>query len=138
MTLAGLVLAAALAIGGIALPRGQTLWHLVAAPEEDGGWRFVTIDGVDVTADRYALGVHWGKITGFDDGCNSCGYSDDKPSGARDRMMTCTLVKCEPKPHDLLFHRFASGDPKMTVRDQRLILTLPGHQAELVRTSPES
>ncbi len=133
VTLTGLALALVVAVAGLALPPGETLWHLVAAPQEDGGWTFVTIDEVDVREDRYAIGIRWGVIRGFHDGCNSCGFADSEPAGARERLWTCTLVGCAPGPHDPLFARFVSGNPAMLVRGDRLILTLPGHRAELVR-----
>ena len=123
-----------LAIGGTLLPPGETWWHIVAAPPEDGGWKFTTIDGVDVRNDGYSLGIRWGKITGYHDGCNGCGFDDDKPMGARDRSMMCTLVACPPSPHDELFGRFAFGAPAMKAEGDRLVLTLPGgHRAQLVR-----
>lgn len=135
VTALALVLALAMAIGGMILPPGETLWHRLAAPDEDGAWRFVTIDGVDVRDDGYSLFIRWRAITGYHDGCNSCGFDGEAPAGSR-TMMTCTLVDCAPRPHDPLFARFAHGDPVMAVRGDRLILTLPGHRAELVR-APE-
>ena len=133
VTFAGLALALIVTMAGIALPPGETLWRLVAAPEEDGGWTFVTIDGADVREDGYSIGIRWSEITGFHNGCNSCGFTDDKPAGSADRPMTCTLVACPPRPHDPLFGRFAFGDPVMRFEGERLILSLPGHRAELVR-----
>lgn len=122
-----------LGVGAVFLPPGETWWHLVAAPEVDGGWKAVTIDGIDVRGEGYALGIRWGAIRGFNDGCNSCGFDDDKPAGAADRRIMCTLVACSPRPHDPLFARFAHGDPRMEVAGDRLVLNLPGHRAELVR-----
>ncbi|MBY6216865.1 hypothetical protein [Qipengyuania aquimaris] len=135
ITAGGLALALVFGISGVALPPGETLWHLIAAPEEDGGWKFETIDGVDVRKDGYSLGIRWGRIVGFHDGCNGCGFDDELPSGAPDRMLVCTLQACPERPNDILFGRFAYGSPEMEVNGERLILTLPGHRAELVRAS---
>lgn len=133
ITAGGLAVAATAAIADIALPPGETLWHLIAAPAEDGAWIFETIDGVDVSGDGYSLGIRWGRITGFNDGCNSCGFDDELASGAPNRSLVCTLQACADRPNDILFGRFAYGSPAMAVRGERLILTLPGHRAELVR-----
>ena len=134
ITAGGLGLALVAAIVDLSLPPGETLWHLVAAPEEDGGWKFVEIDGVDVRNDGYSLGIRWGEIVSFNDGCNSCGFDDlDQPRGAFERSMMCTLQACEEKPNDALFARFAYSAPEMQVADDRLVLTLPGHRAVLVR-----
>lgn len=134
LTAGGLGIALVAVIVDVTLPPGETLWHMVAAPEEDGGWKFVEIDGVDVSDGGYSLGVRWGEISGFHDGCNSCGFEDlDQPRGALERSMICTLQACEEKPNDVLFARFAFGTPQMRVENDRLILTLPGHRAVLVR-----
>ena len=133
ITAGGLGLALVAAIVDFSLPPGETLWHMVAAPPEDGGWKFVEIDGVDVREDGYSLGIRWGEITGFDDGCNSCGFDDEQPAGTLGRSMMCTLQACEPRPNDELFARFAYGAPAMQVESDRLVLTLPGHRAVLVR-----
>lgn len=138
ITLGGLALAAVVALSGIALPRGETLWHRLAAPAEDGAWRVVTIDGADVTGTGYAVGIRWSRITSFHDGCNSCGIAEKPPHGDRGgRMTTCTLVGCPPRRHDALFYRFVSGAPRMEVRGDRLTLTLAGHKAELIRSPPD-
>jgi len=139
VTAAGLFCALIAVVGVIMLPPGETWWHLVAAPPEDGAWKFNRIDGVDVRDDGYALGVRWGEIRAFDDGCNSCSFDDDKPMGSADRrMMMCTLVACPAKPNDALFARFAHGAPAMRANGDRLTLTLRGHRADLVRVPPNS
>ena len=130
------MLAALLAFGSVAIPGPGGLWYAIAKPEVDGGWRFTQIDGVDVREDGYSLGIRWGEITGFHDGCNGCGFDEDPgdvPRGAFRRSMTCTLVACEEKPHDRLFAPFAYGDPAMEVVGDRLILRLDGSRAVLER-----
>lgn len=133
ITAGGLGIALVAAIVDFSLPPGETLWHMVAAPEEDGGWKFVEIDGVDVREDGYSVGIRWSEITGFNDGCNSCGFDGDEPAGTLGRSMMCTLQACEQQPNDELFARFAYGTPEMQVEGERLVLTLPGHRAVLVR-----
>ena len=127
------MLAALLGIGAAAIPGPGGLWYAIAKPEVDGGWRFVEINGVDVRKDGYSLGIRWGEITGFHDGCNGCGFDDELPSGSPNRSMMCTLVACEEKPHDRLFWPFAHGDPAMEVAGDRLILRLDGSRAMLER-----
>lgn len=114
----------------IFIPHNETLWHLIAAPQEDGAWRFRIIDGRDVSNVGYAVRVHWGEIVGWYDGCNECGRSEDGG------MMTCTLQACVAYPSDPLYRLFAQGRPAMSLRGDSLILTVPGHRAVLDRAAP--
>lgn len=124
-------MALVVAIAGIAMPPGETLWHLFAAPEEDGSWHFVSIDGVDVREMGYSAHLRWGEIIGWDDGCNDCGFSDsNNPS----RGVICTLQACTELPTDRLFRLWPNSNPEVLLRGDRLILTIPGHRAELVRS----
>ena len=132
-TAGGLLLALVLAIGGIAMPPGETLWHLVAAPDEDGSWRFLTIDGIDVSAERYSVGIRWGEITGYYDGCNSCGIGDGDGRQGIYHQRTCTLAACEERPYDQLFRRFLVRGTRMDVSGDRMVMSVPGHRAVLVR-----
>ena len=132
VTAGGLGIALVASIAGIALPPGETLWHLVAAPQEDGNWRFVRIDGIDVTAENYSIGIRWGELDGYYDGCNSCGISSEAEGIYY--MRTCTLQACAEQPNERLFRRFLSKDVVMRPDGDRLILTIPGHRAELVRS----
>ena len=126
VTLAGLAVATVLAIGGIAIPQGETVWHLIAAPEVDGLWQFVSIDGVDVREANYSMGLRWGKIISWNNGCNACGWGDD---GER----ICTLALCIERPSDRLFQLWPRSRPAIRIKGDRLFLTIPGHRAELVR-----
>ena len=132
-TAGGLSLALVIAIGGIAMPPGETLWHLVAAPKEDGSWRFVTIDGVDVSAERYSIGIRWGEVVGYYDGCNSCGIGGGDERRGIYHVRTCTLAACEERPDDRLFRRFLVRNLAMEPQGERLVLSVAGHQAVLVR-----
>ena len=131
ITAGGLAVAMVIGIGGIAMPPGETLWHLIAAPEEDGSWRFVRIDGIDVTAESYSVGIRWGEIVGYHDGCNSCGISDEGEGIYH--MRTCTLQACAEQPNEQLFRRFLVSDVRMEATGDRLVMTVPSHRAELVR-----
>ena len=126
VTLAGLVAALVLAVGGMFLPHGETVWHLIAAPEEDGSWHFVSIDGIDVREANYAVSLRRGRITGWNDGCNACGWDDE---GQR----ICTLALCIEQPNERLFRLWPQSTPTIQVKGDRLFLTIPGHTAELVR-----
>ncbi|MBX7539644.1 hypothetical protein [Qipengyuania sphaerica] len=133
VTAGGLAVAVIAAIGGIAMPPGETLWHLIAAPEEDGGWDFVRIDGIDVTDENYSIGIRWSEIVGYHDGCNSCGVSGE--SEGIYHMRTCTLQACAEQPNERLFRLFLASNVRMLPAGDRLFLTVPGHRAELVRNS---
>lgn len=122
----GLGIAALAGIAGAILPRGETLWHLVAGPKEDGLWQFRSIDGRDVSSAGYSVRVHWGEISGWYNGCNSCSISDE---GAR----ICTLQACAERPTDALYRQFLRGPYGMEVDGDRMILTVYGHRAVLQR-----
>lgn len=121
------------ALGPIALPPGETWWHLIAAPEEDGAWRFVSIDGEEVSRNGYSVGIRWGRITGYHNGCNACGFQDDRPAGSPDRQLVCTLAACAEQPADAGFNRLFHGTPSIQVNGDELAMRVPGHQAKLVR-----
>lgn len=129
----GLAIGLVLAIAPIVLPPGETLWHRIAAPDEDGRWQFRTIDGVDVSEGGYSVYVRWSEIAAFHDGCKSCGFTGENYPGTRRRMLTCDAIECNPQPMDAAIARFVHGAPTMGVRGDHLILILPGHRAELVR-----
>ena len=133
LTAGGLALGLVVAAIGIAMRPGETLWHLIAAPEEDGGWKFVTIDGVDVSEDGYSIGVRWGKLSGYNDGCNSCGFDaptdPDNPYYSR----VCTLTACTERPRDALLGRFLVPYLALQADGDRMVATVPGHRAGLAR-----
>lgn len=136
MTAAGLGIAAMLGIGQVVLPRGESLWHLIAGPAVDGSWRFVTIDGQAMPQSDYTIGIEWEKIVGGRDGCNMWGYQDDKPAGSFHREIISTLAACadDDSPQAALYGLFAASAPEMKlVDDDTLILRVPGHEARLER-----
>ena len=133
MVVAGLCLASAAGFGAFAFPQPGGLWHAIAGPDIDGSWRVIWIDGLDVRRDGYSLGIRWGKITGFNNGCNSCGFDDDLPSGSPNRSMMCTLVACTDRPNDPLFAPFAFGNPEIVLDGERLILRVEDRRAVLER-----
>ena len=125
-TACGLGLALLAIVSSIMLPRDETLWHLIAGPEEDGLWQFERIDGRNVSSVGYSVRVHWGELSAWYNGCNYCGTSEDG-------MQVCTLQACVERPYDRLYFRFTRGAPQMRVDGDRMVLTVPGHRAELVR-----
>ncbi len=131
----GLGIATLAGIAGVALPRGETLWHMIAAPDVDGSWKFVSIDGIDVSKEGYSLGIRWSEIVGYSDGCNSCGIAASSEGIYHSR--TCTLAACAEQPNERFFRRFISGDVRMRAEGDRLTLTVPGHRALLVRSRPD-
>ena len=122
----GLLVAGIAALASATIPHNETLWHLIAAPQEDGLWRFERIDGRDVSGFGYSVRVHWGEVSGWYNGCNYCGTSGEG-------MTICTLQACVEQPSDRLYFRFSRESPQMRVDGDRMVLTLPGHRAELVR-----
>lgn len=126
ITAAGLGVALVAGLSSALLPRGETLWHLIAAPHEDGLWEFQSIDSVDVSDVGYSIRIHWGDVSEWYNGCNYCGTSDH---GAR----VCTLQKCIERPTDRLYRLFLRAPHDVVVDGDRLVLTVPGHRAELRR-----
>ena len=126
MTAAGLGIAAFAGLGGVLMPQGETLWHLIAGPEEDGLWRFQAIDGTDVSHVGYSIRLHWETMSEWYDGCNYCGSSED---GAR----ICTLQACIERPTDRLYRLFLRGPHELSVEGDRMVLSVPGHRAVLRR-----
>ena len=125
-TACGLALAIFAVLIDFATPEGETLWHMVAAPAEDGLWSFHSIDGHDVSAVGYSVRVHWGEVSEWYNGCNHCGTSDEG-------NLICTLQACVEQPYDRLYFRFSRGTPRMRVEEDRMVMTVPGHRAQLVR-----
>ena len=121
----GLLIAGVAGLASATMPHGETLWHLIAAPEEDGLWRFERIDGRDVSSVGYSVRVRWGELSEWYNGCNYCGTSEDG--------LICTLQACVEQPYDRLYFRFSRGSPQMRVDGDRMVMSGPGHRAELVR-----
>lgn len=103
---------------------------MVAAPEENGSWHFVNIDGVDVRNAGYSIGLRWGKISSWHNGCNLCGTTSD--GGA-----ICTWQACEAFPADRLFSIWPRSYPNIELKGDHLVLTLLGHRAQLVRAQQD-
>jgi hypothetical protein len=47
--------------------------------------------------------------------------------------LICTLQACVEQPYDRLYFRFSRGSPQMCVDGDRMVMSGPGHRAELVR-----
>ena len=129
LTAAGLVIAALAGLSSSVWPEAG-LWHAIAAPDEDGNWRFVSINGRDVRDAGYGVTIRWGEPVGWDNGCNDCGMVDvDDPS----QGMVCTLQACAEQPFDHLYRRFPGKKPAIELRGDTLILSVYGHRAILIR-----
>lgn len=126
LTAAGLCIAAIAGISGAIMPRGETLWHLIAAPEEDGLWQFESIDGTNVKSIGYSVRIRWGAVGEWYDGCNYCGQSDE---GHR----ICTLQACIERPTDGLYRSFVERTRTIRVDGDSMVMTIPGHRAVLRR-----
>ncbi len=101
----------------ISVPHGETLWHLIAAPQEDGRWVFSTIDGIDISESGYGLRTRWGEIEGRFSGCGSIWGE----------------ASCVETPYQTLLRRMQAEDVRIALVGDRLIATAPGHRAVLVR-----
>lgn len=114
---------------GHALATG-TLKPRLIAPDEDGGWGALRIDGRPVPSSEYTIFIRDGRIEGGRDGCNSWGYTDDPP-GPGERMILSTLVEC-PADDSLRLAYYAlarSGIEPELRRDGSLRLSAGGHEA---------
>src|SRR5687768_5029344 len=74
---------AALSFGGLLLVLGLIHAYSMGllrigwfAPEEDGSWGAISIDGRPVSSRDYTIFIRDGKVEAGRDGCNSWGYSD--------------------------------------------------------------
>ena len=96
-------------------------------PPQDGAWIAETLDG-ERPANRYTLGIRWGRIIGGYDGCNHWSYVESDGDVAR---MT-TLMACDPRP-DIAYGAVAI-DPKVTMLgEDRMRLEARGHVATFRR-----
>lgn len=115
---------------GHALATG-TLRPRLFAPEEDGGWGALRIDGRPVSSRDYTIFIRDGRVEAGRDGCNSWGYTDDPPGPYGERMIISTLVACpEDDPVRLGYYAVARSGAKPELRpDGTLRLAAPGHEA---------
>lgn len=114
---------------------GGADWLL--APDEDGSWRAVMIDGQPVATREFTIGIKGGRVLGGADDCNHWGFEDeeelDKPLG--ERMIVSTLALCvEDDAVRRAYRMVAMSDARPVLRpDGSLHLAAAGHRAILRR-----
>ncbi|MCA0978306.1 META domain-containing protein [Qipengyuania flava] len=128
----GLGIGAATVLSSLFLPH-ESLWHALAAPQEDGTWQFTTIDDRDVRADGYSVRIHWRKVIAGYDGCNNWGTSDGNVLDNGERIITIDLQECASQPTDEAYWQLTRATATMTLKGSRLILHDELHRGELRR-----
>jgi heat shock protein HslJ len=102
----------------------------LTAPETDGAWAAVSIDGRPVSWRQWRLSVTGGKVSGGRDGCNDWGFSEPEVEGG-ERMINMTLVECPDDPVREAYWTLArarSMSPRLS-GDGSLRLAAGGHEA---------
>ena len=129
MGLGGLLIALVLVQAGHDL---RVVYRLTA-PEVDGSWTAVRIDGRPVPAGEYRISVRDGEVSGGRDACNDWGFDEPQVEGGP-RTITTTLVGCpEDDPVRKAYWALALGASPDLREDGTLRLAARGHQALLRR-----
>jgi hypothetical protein len=106
-----------------------------AAPDIDGPWNAVTIDGRAVAPREWRIGIEGGKVSGGRDGCNDWGYGEPEAKGGA-RTIVSTLVGCpEGDPVRKAYWAMAMApEARLELRaDGTLRIAARGHEAVLRR-----
>jgi hypothetical protein len=106
-----------------------------AAPDIDGPWNAVTIDGQAVPPREWRIGVEGGKVSGGRDGCNDWGYGEPEVKGGA-RTIVSTLVGCpEGDPVRKAYWAMAMAPEARLelLADGTLRIAARGHEAVLRR-----
>ncbi|HEY0114044.1 MAG TPA: hypothetical protein VGB59_12975 [Allosphingosinicella sp.] len=107
----------------------------LTAPEVDGAWAAVSIDGRPVPWREWRIGVTDGKVSGGRDGCNDWDFDEPEVEGG-ERTIVSTLVGCpEEDPVRKAYWALATApDPSLQLRgDGTLRIAGRGHEAVLRR-----
>ncbi|HYG29860.1 MAG TPA: hypothetical protein VD887_06570 [Allosphingosinicella sp.] len=127
----GLGLAALLlALGIVQVGQTERVVQRLTAPEEDGSWNAVSIDGRPVAAGAWRISVERGRVSGGRDDCNDWGYQEPQREGGQ-RLIVSTLVGCrEDDPARRGYWAMATApDAVLELRgDGRLRLAARGHE----------
>ncbi|HEX8307830.1 MAG TPA: hypothetical protein VF645_05360 [Allosphingosinicella sp.] len=109
--------------------------YRLTAPEVDGAWAALSIDGRPVHWREWRISVARGKVAGGRDGCNDWGFDEPEVEGG-ERMIVTTLVGCpEDDPVRKAYWALALADPVALDlgKDGTLRLSGRGHEAVLRR-----
>lgn len=107
----------------------------LTAPEVDGAWAAVSIDGRPVSWREWRISVARGKVAGGRDGCNDWGFDEPEVEGG-ERTIITTLVGCaEDDPVRKAYWALTLADPaSLELRtDGKLRIVAAGHEALLRR-----
>lgn len=107
----------------------------LTAPEVDGAWAAVSIDGRPAPWREWRISVERGKVAGGRDGCNDWGFDEPEVEGG-ERTIVTTLVGCpEEDPVRKAYWALALADRvSLELRkDGTLRLAGRGHEAVLRR-----
>lgn len=104
-------------------------WARLIAPEEDGSWAAVRIDGRPVSPDEYRVSITEGQVAGGRDGCNDWAFSDDPPSRDGARMIVATAQYCPgDDPTRRAYRALMSGAEVRLQADRTLRISAGGHE----------
>ena len=127
----GIALAVLLLVLGIghAFATG-TLKPRLLAPEQDGSWGALSIDGRRVSPRDYRLAVADGAVAGGRDGCNDWGFVEDEAGEVGERRIVSTLMECpDGDPARRAFWTLALQARLELLPDGTLRLAGHGHEA---------
>ncbi len=125
-----LLLAAALLLMVASVLGRSELWSRLFAPEADGNWAGVSIDGRGVAPQQYRIVILDGEVSGGRDGCNDWSYDDEGADEKGGRRITSTLVGCPEGDPVREAYWALTTDPDIDLReDGSLRVASRGHQA---------
>lgn len=120
-----------LGLGLVQAGQDSRIVQRLTAPEVDGAWAAVSIDGRPVSWREWRLSVTSGKVAGGRDGCNEWGFTEPEVEGG-ERMIDTTLVGCpEDDPVRKAYWTLALArnmSPRLR-SDGSLRLAADGHEA---------
>lgn len=129
---AGLALLALLVgIGLVQAGHDARIVERLTAPEVDGVWAAVTVDGRPVPWGEWRVAIRWGKVAGGRDGCNVWSFAEPEVDGG-ERMIHTTLAGCpEDDPVYKAYWSLAAGPgaAPQPRGDGTLRLAGAGHEA---------
>jgi hypothetical protein len=82
-----------IALGLVQAGHDLRIVRRLTAPEVDGAWAAVSIDGRAVSWREWRIAVTDGKVAGGRDGCNEWGFDEPEVEGG-ERTITTTLAGC--------------------------------------------